>query len=191
MNRARIPLKEYERLATQFNRAKFTADDRAQLAVDAGRGHVVHDCKHHAGFAMYHFKVSKCNVYDATPWHRDPFKEREEACARRGLWLCFYYSQAPDWYEPDGAGNDWDFAPDPLKDFDRYLREKSLLQVCELPGVKGTITKAYLLVDCQPLLFTQTEEAVRVRLPDTAGALLDTVRCLELRDIPDAQQERN
>ncbi|MCU0917431.1 MAG: alpha-L-fucosidase, partial [Planctomycetes bacterium] len=61
----------------------------------------------------------------------------------------------------------------------------------ELPGVKGTITKAYLLTDGQPLLFTQTEEAVRVRLPETVGASLDTVLCFEVQDTPAARPERN
>jgi alpha-L-fucosidase len=46
--------------------------------------------------------------------------------------LGFYYSQAQDWHEPNGAGNDWDFGPDERKDFDKYLRAKAEPQVREL-----------------------------------------------------------
>ncbi|MCF7956546.1 MAG: alpha-L-fucosidase, partial [Phycisphaerae bacterium] len=77
---AKIPVKEYEQLAGQFNPGKFNADQWAQLAVDAGMKYLVFDCKHHDGFALYHSKVSKYNVYDATPWKRDPFKELQTAC---------------------------------------------------------------------------------------------------------------
>ena len=44
----------------------------------------------------------------------------------------FYYSQAQDWHEPNGAGNTWDFGPDDKKDFDQYLRGKAEPQVKEL-----------------------------------------------------------
>jgi len=133
MYRAKIPVREYEQLAGQFNPSKFDADEWAQLAVDAGMKYVVFDCKHHDGFAMYRSKVSPYNVHDATPWKRDPFRELQHACARRGLKLCFYYSQAQDWHHPGGgvAGNrSWD--PAQRGDFDRYLREKALPQVKEL-----------------------------------------------------------
>ncbi len=46
--------------------------------------------------------------------------------------LGFYYSQAQDWHDPNGAGNTWDFGPDEKKDFDKYLREKAEPQVREL-----------------------------------------------------------
>ncbi len=139
MNRAKIPVKEYEQLAKQFNPTKFDADAWAQLAVDAGMKYLVFDCKHHDGFAMYRSKVSLYNVHDATPWQRDPFKELQNACAKRNIRLCFYYSQAQDWHDPNGAGNEWDFGPEIDKDFDRYLRDKSLPQVRELLEGYGPI----------------------------------------------------
>ncbi|MBN2375238.1 MAG: alpha-L-fucosidase [Sedimentisphaerales bacterium] len=139
MYSAKIPVKEYEQLAGQFNPVKFNADEWAQLAKDSGMKYLVFDCKHHDGFALYHSKVSKYNVYDATPWHRDPMKELSEACKKRGIRLCFYYSQATDWHEPNGAGNDWDFLPNEQKDFDQYLRDKSLPQVEELLRNYGPI----------------------------------------------------
>ena len=136
---AKIPVKEYEQLTGQFNPTKFNADEWAQLAVDAGMKYLVFDCKHHDGFALYHSEVSKYNCYDATPWKRDPFKELQAACDKRGLKLCFYYSQATDWHEPNGANNDWDFSPNPQKDFDQYFRDKSIPQVRELLTNYGSI----------------------------------------------------
>jgi alpha-L-fucosidase len=132
MNRAKIPVKEYEQLAKQFNPVKFNADEWVQMATDAGMKYIVITSKHHDGFAIYGSKVSKYNIVDATPFKRDPLKELAAACARRNIRLGFYYSQAQDWHEPNGAGNAWDFGPDDKKDFDQYLREKAEPQVKEL-----------------------------------------------------------
>lgn len=132
MNRAKIPVKEYEQLAVQFNPVKFKAEDIVKLAEDAGMKYIVITSKHHDGFAMYHSKVSKYNVVDATPFKRDIVKELADACAKRGMRLGFYYSQAQDWHEPNGAGNTWDFGIDSLKNFDQYLRDKAEPQVKEI-----------------------------------------------------------
>ena len=132
MNRAKIPVKEYEQLAAQFNPVKFNADEIVKLAEDAGMKYIVITSKHHDGFALYRSKVSRYNVVDATPFKRDIVKELADACAKRGMRLGFYYSQAQDWHEPNGAGNTWDFGPDSLKDFDQYLRDKAEPQVKEI-----------------------------------------------------------
>jgi alpha-L-fucosidase len=139
MNRAKIPVTEYEQLATQFNPVKFNAEAWVQMAEDAGMKYIVITSKHHDGFAMYHSQVSKYNIYDATPFHRDPLKELSEAAARHHIRFGFYYSQAQDWHEPNGAGNTWDFGPDDKKDFDQYLRGKAEPQVKELLSNYGPI----------------------------------------------------
>jgi alpha-L-fucosidase len=94
--------------------------------------YIVITSKHHDGFAMYQSKASKYSIVDATPFKRDPLKELAAACAKRNLRLGFYYSQAQDWHEPNGAGNTWDFGPDDQKNFDQYLQEKAEPQVREL-----------------------------------------------------------
>jgi alpha-L-fucosidase len=136
MNRAKIPVKEYEQLAGQFNPVKFNAEEWVQMAEDAGMKYIVITSKHHDGFAMYGSKASKYNIVDATPFKRDPLKELAAACARHNIRFGFYYSQAQDWHEPGGAGNTWDFGPDPNKDksgaYDQYLRNKAEPQVKEL-----------------------------------------------------------
>jgi len=132
MNRAPIPVRDYEQLASRFNPVKFKPDEWVQFAQDAGMKYIVITSKHHDGFALFHSKVSPYNVVDATPFKRDILKELSEACARRGMRLGFYYSQAQDWHEPNGAGNTWDFGPDEKKNFDQYLRAKAEPQVREL-----------------------------------------------------------
>ena len=169
MHDARIPVKEYEPLAKQFNPLKFNAEEWVQLAVDAGMKYLVFDCKHHDGFALYRSAVSSYNCYDATPWKRDPMKELREACDRHGIKLCFYYSQATDWHEPNGANNTWDFPPNEQKDFDQYLRDKSLPQVRELLTQYGPIGLIWFDV---PTLMTperskRVADLVRSIQPDT------------------------
>ena len=139
MNRAKIPVKEYEQLAGQFNPVKFNAEEWVQLAKDAGMKYMVITSKHHDGFALFHSAVSPYNMMDATPFKRDVIKELAAACSRQGMRLGFYYSQAQDWHEANGAGNTWDFGPDDKKDFDQYLRDKAEPQVREILTQYGPV----------------------------------------------------
>ncbi len=136
MNRMKIPVTEYEKLASGFNPWKFDAEAWVKMAEDAGMKYIVITSKHHDGFAMYHSTVSPYNIYDATPWHRDPIKELAAACAKHGIRFGFYYSQSQDWHEPGGAGNEWDFAKDEVKykdgSYDKYLQSKAEGQIKEL-----------------------------------------------------------
>ena len=50
---------------------------------------------------MYHSKVSKYNVVDATPAKRDVIGELAEACKKHDVKLGFYYS-LPDWHYEKG-----------------------------------------------------------------------------------------
>ncbi len=131
MRQAKIPLAEYAKLAETFNPVDFDADFIAKLAKDAGMKYLVITAKHHDGFAMYHSKVDKYNIVDATPFKRDPIAELAKACAKHGLVFCVYYSQDLDWAHPDGGGNDWDFDP-AKKKFERYFEEKCIPQLREL-----------------------------------------------------------
>ena len=136
MNRMKIPVTEYEKLASGFNPGRFDADAWAQMAKDAGMKYVVITSKHHDGFALFKSAASPYNMYDATPFKRDIIKELAAACATRGLRFGVYYSQSQDWHERGGAGNNWDFPEDALKDkdgsYDKYLQEKVEPQLKEL-----------------------------------------------------------
>ncbi|HSO85648.1 MAG TPA: alpha-L-fucosidase, partial [Draconibacterium sp.] len=138
MLRAQIPVKEYEKIAENFNPVKYDAKAWVELAKNAGMKYIVITSKHHDGFAMFHSLASKYNIYDATPFKRDPLKELADECKKQGIKLGFYYSQAQDWHEPGGtySGIDkgtphWD--PNLKRDsLMNYINGKALPQVKEI-----------------------------------------------------------
>lgn len=138
MARAKIPVAEYEDLATTFNPVKYDAETWVKLAKEAGMKYIVITSKHHDGFAMFHSAASKYNIVDATPFDRDPLKELAEACEKHDIRLGFYYSQAQDWHEPGGtywnieqgeAHWDPDLVREPLMN---YINGKAVPQVKEI-----------------------------------------------------------
>ena len=141
MNRARIPIAEYELLAKQFNPVKFDADAWVALAKDAGMKYVVITSKHHDGFAMYDSKASRYDIVEATPFGRDPMKELAAACQKHGLKFAFYYSQDQDWHESEASGNVWDFPADDVKKVlgRGYFEGKVKAQVREILTQYGPI----------------------------------------------------
>jgi len=140
MNRAQIPVREYEKLAEQFNPVEFDADGIAGLARDAGMKYLVITSKHHDGFALFKSSASSYNVVDATPFKRDIIGELSAACERKGIRFGVYYSQAQDWHHPDAAGNTWDWPDDSKKDFRRFLDELVFPQVDELLSNYGRMS---------------------------------------------------
>ena len=84
MNRGKIPVARYAEYAKQFNPVKFNADEWVKIAKDAGMKYIVITSKHHDGFAMFHSKASPYNIYDATPFKRDPLAELAAACRKEG-----------------------------------------------------------------------------------------------------------
>src|SRR5919202_1372273 len=83
MLRARVPVAEYERLASQFNPVKFDAEAWAALAAESGAKYLVITAKHHDGFCMFKSSLTSYNIVDATPFRRDPMVELAEACRRQ------------------------------------------------------------------------------------------------------------
>jgi len=133
----KIPVVEYEQLARQFNPVKFSGEQWARLAADAGMKYLVITSKHHDGFAMFHSRASDFNIVDRTPYGKDPMIELAAACARHGLDFGFYYSQDQDWHEPNGRGNDWDFPAQ--RNPQQYLESKVFPQVRELLSGYGRL----------------------------------------------------
>jgi len=138
MLRARIPVKEYEQLATQFNPVKFNAAEWVGLAKRAGQKYLTITAKHHDGFCLFDSKVTDYNIVDATPFGRDPLKELAAECQKQGIKLCFYYSQTQDWHHPGGDGNDWDYQGTDAQ-FDEYVSDYVASQVRELLTNYGPI----------------------------------------------------
>ncbi|HEV8130594.1 MAG TPA: alpha-L-fucosidase [Acidobacteriota bacterium] len=166
MNRAQISVREYEKLATQFNPVNFDGDAWVKVAKDAGMKYIVITSKHHDGFALFRSKASRFNVADATPFKRDILKELAAACARQGMRLGFYYSQAQDWNDPNGAGNTWDFGPDDKKDYDKYLREKAEPQVREILTHYGPVALVWF-------------DTPRMMTPERSQHFVDIVRSIQ------------
>lgn len=132
MLQAKIPVAEYGKYAEKFNPVKFNAEEWVALAKAAGQKYIIITSKHHDGFAMYHSAVSAYNIYDATPFKRDPLAELSEACRKEGIQLGFYYSQTQDWHHPGGGAcnGNWDKAQD--GNFASYIDEIAVSQVKEL-----------------------------------------------------------
>ena len=147
MSKYRIPIKEYEKLATAFNPICFNAEEWVQLAKAAGMQYIVITAKHHDGFALYHSKSDPYNIVDATPFGRDVIRELAEACRRHDMKLGLYYSQCIDWHEEHGGGydeayyhsnfgmswdNDWDFKNRSQKNYLLCYEKKIKPQIKEL-----------------------------------------------------------
>ena len=174
MNRGRIPVADYEALAGQWKPVHFDAEAWVRMAEDAGMKYIVITAKHHDGFALYDSKVSRWDVADATPDKRDILKQLAAACQKHGMPLGFYYSQAQDWHERNGAGNDWDFGPDDKKDFDQYLREKAEPQVRELLTGYGPVALVWF-------------DTPRMMSAERAQRFVDLVRSLQPKTLIDGR----
>ena len=100
MNRERILVKEYEKLARTFNPAPGSPREWARLAKKAGMKYMVMTTKHHEGFCLWDSKQTHYNAVKMGP-HRDIVAEYVAACREFGLPCGFYYSLM-DWHHPDG-----------------------------------------------------------------------------------------
>ncbi len=159
-SRYRIPNAEYARLAQRLTATHYDPDEWVRVAEAAGMRYIVVSVKHHEGFAMYHSRVSRFNIVDASPYGQDPLEKLAQACANRGIGLGLYYSQDLDWHEPNGGdpgpnqpknfgmswGNDWDFPDYGGKDFSVYFESKVKPQLQELLTQYGPICEIWF--DC-------------------------------------------
>ena len=101
MNRERIPVEEYEKLASTWKPKPNAAGDWAKLAKRAGMRYMVMTTKHHEGFCLFDSKLTDYNAAKCGPG-RDLVAEFVEAARAEGLKVGFYYSLM-DWHHPDGA----------------------------------------------------------------------------------------
>jgi alpha-L-fucosidase len=147
MRNAKIPIKDYEKLAKNFNPVKFNAEAWAEVAKQAGMKYLVITAKHHDGFCMFNSKSNPYNIAKQTPFGRDPMKELAAACRKRGIKMCFYYSQDLDWHAPGGAGHwdevgkgkGWISYARPPEDFQKYLDDVVKPNLTELLTNYGPI----------------------------------------------------
>ena len=101
MNRERIPIAEYEKLADTWRPKERPAREWARLAKRAGMKYMVMTTKHHEGFCLWDTAQTDYNAVKHGPG-RDLVREFVDACREFGLRIGFYYSLM-DWHHPDGA----------------------------------------------------------------------------------------
>jgi alpha-L-fucosidase len=170
MNRGRIPLADYQNFTKEFNPVNFDAAQWVKIAKNAGMKYIVITAKHHDGFAMFH-SADPFNIYDATPFKRDPLQELADACRKNGIRLGFYYSQAQDWNHPGGAAagsksgqpvvdkqNHWDVAQE--GSMDDYLDKVAVPQIKELLSNYGPGVPAVLWFDTPVGMNTERAEKI-------------------------------
>ena len=101
MNRERIPVDEYEKLAETWKPKRRPAREWARLAKKAGMKYMVMTTKHHEGFCLWDTQQTDYNAVKHGPG-RDLVQEYVDACREFDLKIGFYYSLM-DWHHPDGA----------------------------------------------------------------------------------------
>lgn len=97
--RARVPRAEYVKLAGQWNPAQFNPEAWLDLLQAAGMKYICLTTKHHDGFCLWDTQQTKFNTMN-TPYGKDIVKLLADACHKRGVPLCLYYSIA-DWNQPN------------------------------------------------------------------------------------------
>lgn len=93
--RAKVPRAEYEKLLGMWNPVNFDAEAIVDLAEKAGMGYICFTTKHHDGFCLWDTKLTPFNTM-RSPYGKDLLKQLADACHRRKLPLCLYYSVV-DW----------------------------------------------------------------------------------------------
>ena len=97
--RYRVPRVEYVKLAQQWNPTGFNPDEWLDLMQEAGMEYICFTTKHHDGFCLWDTKQTSFNTM-RTPYGRDIVGMLADACHRRKVPLCLYYSVA-DWNHPN------------------------------------------------------------------------------------------
>ena len=91
--RGRVPRSNYVQLAKQWNPTRFDPDQWLDAAQQAGMSYVCFTTKHHDGFCLWNTQLTDYNCLN-TPYGRDVLEQLAEACHRRRVPLCLYYSIA-------------------------------------------------------------------------------------------------
>jgi alpha-L-fucosidase len=191
MYNQRIPIKEYEKLADQFNPVNFDADAWVKLAKDTGMKYIVITAKHHDGFSMFKTKVDPYNIVDGTPYGKDIMDELAKACQKYEIRLCFYYTHVREWRHPHAQslemnapdrygnfGNFWDYPHEDQKNLQIYLDEFDKPQLKELLTQYGPIG----------IIWFDTPSLIR---PDQAQEMIDVVKNLQPDCLVNSRVGRN
>lgn len=97
--RGKVSRAEYVKLAERWNPVKFDPEQWLDLLQEAGMRYLTVTTKHHDGFCLFDSKLTAFNSV-RTPYGKDIIGMLAEACHKRGIPLCLYYSIA-DWNHPN------------------------------------------------------------------------------------------
>ena len=97
--RARVPRAEYVKFAGKWNPRKFDPEEWLDIMEMAGMKYITITTKHHDGFCLWDTRHTKFNTMN-TPYKKDIIGMLAEACHKRDVPLCLYYSVA-DWNHPN------------------------------------------------------------------------------------------
>ena len=122
--RGRVPREHYRKLIRDFNPVRFDPDAWLDLAQAAGMEYLCVTTKHHDGFCLWDTDQTDYSVMH-TPYGKDILALLAEACHRRSVPLCLYYSVV-DWHQPNYPNQDRSHelpgpGPDDEPDIDRYM----------------------------------------------------------------------
>jgi alpha-L-fucosidase len=132
--RRRVARDEYVKLAAQWNPARYDPDAWLDLMRDAGMSYLCITTKHHDGFCLWDTRLTRFSTMH-TPYGKDLLRPLADACHRRGVPLCFYYSIA-DWNHPNypNQGRHHELPPQPRDqpDLPTYLQflEGQVRELC-------------------------------------------------------------
>jgi alpha-L-fucosidase len=138
MDRANIPVADYEPLAKEFNPTQYDPVAWARLAKKAGVKYVVITSKHHDGFCLFDTDTTEWDVVDATPYGKDLLEPLARACREEGIRFCVYYS-IMDWHHPaQYRGSEERYNPTKMHEgrkaeYMNYMKQqmRDLMEVCD------------------------------------------------------------
>ena len=152
----KIPVAEYSKIKDKFFAEKFDADFITDLALEAEMKYINITTRHHDSFCLFNTKETDFNSVNS-PAKRDLVAELAEACQKKGLGLCLYYSHGRDWKHPHAANHEnWKGYARPLYDIPepayKYGKEHDLnkyvdfmhAQITELLTNYGSIASIWL-----------------------------------------------
>lgn len=122
--RGKIERDTYSKLSKKWNPHKFNPDVWLDLVEEAGMEYMCITAKHHDGFCLWDTKQTDFNTMN-TPYSKDIIAQLAEACHRRNIPLCLYYS-ITDWNHPNypNKGRHHELLPQKQDqpDWDKYMK---------------------------------------------------------------------
>jgi len=132
--RARVARSEYVKLLKQWNPTKFDPEKWLDLLEEGGMKYLCFTAKHCDGFSLWDTRQTPFNVMN-TPYKKDIIGILSDACHKRKIPLCLYYSIV-DWNNPiypnQGRAHELQPQPHDTPNQEKYLEfvKKQVNELC-------------------------------------------------------------